>query len=366
MRRSVVLVVLVFVAYRPALGQPAPRDPSGLTAYRPQHGTGYFPFARTAVPEAFEEDPRLGPGIRVNRAEEVDFAAEDDLAAEDNLIELVVTRPSADAALVLERSDGRLSVWETREKRAQTALAFTGDRSMQLVFGQANQIRLWVEWTGSAPEFPSLSLRAIASDLVLDRIVFHAFTSLVVALGGAGQEPGWPVDMNHGTFRVATGLYEAGYDVLMRNEDEVGSRGAGDVYEEVVNAIQKRSVRELAIFGYSHGGGSTYDLCDRLNRKRADIGMFSIGFTSYVDGIQNFWLNPFAERRRPPSTGFHANQYQLSLYLPGGPVPDSAPPPKGRRVDTAPWGRGADHHNIDDLEEVRNFIHTQLTAHVNR
>ena len=80
--------------------------------------------------------------------------------------------------------------------------------------------------------------------------------------------------MNHGTYRVATGLYEIGYDVLMRDEDEVESSGAGRVYEEVVNAIQKRSVRELAIFGYSHGGGSTYNLCERLNESRAGIGTF--------------------------------------------------------------------------------------------
>ena len=363
MRRFVLLFFfLVFVAHRPVLGQPTPRDPNGLTAYRPQYGAGYSLLARTAVPEAFEEDPRLGPGIRVNRADEVDFAGEDDL------IEVVVTRGSADTAFVLERSHSSLAVWETREKRAQSALAFTGGRSMQVAFRQGNQTSLWVEWTGAAPEFPALSLRALQSDLVVDRIVFHAFTSLVVALGGEGQEPAWPVDVNHGTFRVATGLYEAGYDVLMADEDDVESSGDGEVYEEVVNAIQKRSVRELAIFGYSHGGGSTYDLCERLNDLRTDIGTFSIRFTSYVDGIRNGGdFDPRAERRRPPMSGFHANQYQRRDWLlRGGPVARSVPPPSGRRVDTASWGREVDHISIDDLEEVRNFIHAQLTAHVNR
>lgn len=360
MRRAVLLVVLVVAAHRSALGQPTPRDAHGLTAFRPQHGTGYFPFARTAVPEEFEEHPRLGPGIRVNRADEMDFAGEDDL------IELVVTRTSADPTFVLERTHGSLFVWETREK--QTALAFTGGRSAQLVFGQANQMTLWVEWTGTAPEFPALSLRTRESDLVVDRIVFHAFTSLVVALGGEGQEPDWPVDMNYGTFRVATGLYGVGYDVLMADENDVESGGDGEVYDEVVNAIQKRSVRELAIFGYSHGGGSTYDLCERLNDRRADIGTFSIRFTSYVDGIRNWGdFDPRRERRKPPSTDFHVNQYQLRDWrLSGAPVAGSTPPPSGLRVDTVPWGRGADHFNIDDLREVRDFIHTQLTAHVNR
>ena len=106
--------------------------------------TGYFPFARTAVRDEFEEHRRLGPGIRVNRADEVDFGGEDDL------IELVVTRPSVDTTLVLERSHSSLFVWETREKLAPTALDFADGRSIQVVFGQANQMRLWVEWTGVA------------------------------------------------------------------------------------------------------------------------------------------------------------------------------------------------------------------------
>ena len=362
MTRSLVLFVLVLAGYHPALGQPPPRDAHGLTAYRPQHGTGYAPFARTAVPEEFEEHPRLGPGIRVNRADEADIASEDDL------IELVVTRPSTGTTFVFERSHISLSVWETREKRAQTALAFSGGRSTELAFDQASQITVWVEWTSTAPEFPVLSLRSVESEVVVDRIVFHAFTSLVVALGGEGQVPKFPVGMSHGTYQVATALYEVGYDVLMRDEDEVGPNGSGSVYEEVVNAVQKRSVRELAIFGYSHGGGSTYDLCERLTASRARIGTFSINFTSYVDAIQNGAdIDHRAEQRKPPTTGFHANHYQRSDWiLRGRPVVGSSPPPTGLQVDTVAWGSGVDHYSIDDLEEVRNFIHTQVTARVSR
>ena len=362
MRRSLALFVLVWAGYHPALGQPSLREADGLTAYRPQHGTGYAPFARTAVPDEFEEHPRLGPGIRVNRADEADIAGEDDL------IELVVTRPSADTTLVFERSHSSLSVWESRDKDAQTALAFRGGRSTQLVFGQANQITVWVEWAGSAPDFPALSLRALESDVVVDRIVFHAFTSLVVALGGENQVPEFPVRLSHGTYQVGTALYEVGYDVLMRDEDEVGPNGSGQVYEEVVNAVQKRSVRELAIFGYSHGGGSAYDLCERLSASRARIGTFAINFTSYVDAIQNAAdIDPRAEQRRPPTTGFHVNHYQRRDWLfRGGPVVGSSPRPSGLRVETAAWGSGVNHYRIDDLDEVRDFIHTQVTAHVSR
>lgn len=254
MRRCLLLCGFLLAAHGSARSEQPARDAYGLTAYRPQQGVGYTTFARTAVPDHLEEDPLFGPGIRVNQADEEDFAVEDDL------IEIVVAQPEIDATLVLKRSHSDLSVWRTRDKRARRELAFTRGRSTQLAFEEGEQMSLWVEWTGAASEFPVLSLHALGSDVVVDRIVFHSFAGLVVALGGEGQVPQIPVHTDHGTFQVATSLYAAGWDVLMTDEDRVAADGSGRVYNEVVNAIENRSVRELAIFGYSHGGGSTYDL----------------------------------------------------------------------------------------------------------
>lgn len=362
-----VLLVLFLVVHCSALAQQTTRGAYGLTAYRPQHGRAYYPFARTAVPDSFEEDNDRGPGIRVNSAGEKDPAGE-----EDDLIEVRVTRPSANAAVVLERSDTNLSVWRTRTKRARTEIPFSQNRSIRLdsdsAFGQDTELTLWVEWTGVAPAFPALSLRARESDVVADRIVFHAFTGLVVALGGESQVPGPDVDPDHGTYLVATALYKMGWDVFMRDEDEVTPDGSGPIYKEVVNAIQNRSVRQLAIFGYSHGGGSTYDLCNLLHVNRDNIGEFSISFTSYVDATRNFDLDPFPEGRKPPATRFHANQYQTKRWpaLQGIAVNGSEPPPGGLNVTTQAWGREAHHSNIDDLHEVRSFIFNKLTARVSR
>ena len=379
--RPYLFLVLVLAVYWPALAQQTLQDGSGLTAYRPQHSTGYFPFARTAVPEVFEEHHSLGPGIRVNGAGEVDPEGEDDL------IEVIVGHPSANATFVLERSDPRLSVWSTREKRDQTEISFVNARSTRLAFGNARQITLWVEWTGNAPAYPALSLLALESDDVVDRIVFHAFQGLVVALGGESQKPD-PVNMNEGTFRVATALYKLGWDVLMRDENEVyGSRfapdpvGSGPVYDEVVNAIQNRSVQELAVFGYSHGGGSTFDLCALLDRHRRAIGTFSVSFTAYIDGIRNSsdW-SIRAERRPPPASEFHANFYQQGAvpwrdWPHGGPMVSPQPPPSGLNIETVVWGLNietvdwgeyATHYNIDDLAPVRDLILSELTAQVGR
>lgn len=348
-----------------ARAQRAGLAPAGLTAYRPRHGAGYAPFARTAVPEAQEENVRLGPGIRVNGAGELDPFGEDDL------VELVVGHAPRGATLVLERDDPGLHLWTTPERQVGTELAFSGNRSGALVFGGATRLTLWVEWTGAAGAQPGLGLLAPEPGLVLDRLRFHAFQGAVAALGGEGQVPSLPVDPNHGTFLVATELYELGWDVWMHDEDDVSANGSGKVYDELVNAIQHRGVTRLAIFGYSHGGGSTYDLCERLDTFRAGIGTFTIAYTSYVDGIQNDSdIDLDMELRHPPSSLFHVNHYQhgtlADFFLDGGPVPASTPPPTGLDVETVPWGAGATHYLVDDYTEVRDTMLANLEPRVAR
>ncbi len=349
--------------------QRAQRAPQGLTAFRPQHGAGYAPFVRTRVPEEFEQHPELGPGIRVNAPGELDPSGEDDL------VELAVGRALRDATLVLERSGPELALWSTRDKQAGSALAFIGNRSAPLVFAGASPLTLWVEWGSATPGLATLRLRAlepgIEVDVELDRLLFHAFQGLVVALGGEGQTPQIPADPNHGTFLVGIDLYLRGYDVLMRDEDEVSATGAGPVFDEVVNAIQHRAVGALAIFGYSHGGGSTYDLCERLDTFRATIGSFTIAFTSYVDGVQNDSdVDLDRELRKPLTTGFHANHYQrgsfADFFLDGGPVPQSQPGSSGLDVETIFWGAGATHFLVDDFTEVRDFMRAELEPRVSR
>ena len=81
----------------------------------------------------------------------------------------------------------------------------------------------------------------------------------------------------------------------------------------------------MAIFGYSHGAGSTNDLARRLDDNRGTIGTFSIGFTGYVDGIDNDSdIDIGTETALPPSTGYHANYYENPgcgfFALCGGPI----------------------------------------------
>jgi len=158
----------------------------------------------------------------------------------------------------------------------------------------------------------------------------------------------------------------------MRDEDLVSPTGAGAVYDEVANAIANRGVTELASFGFSHGGGSTYDLCDRLSTVGMGLPSHTIEFTSYTDGVQNDSdLDMDMELRRPIGSAYHANHFQhgsffQDLGLDGGPVPSSLPPPTGLDVETTPWGANATHCLVDDYAEVIDFILVNLESRLIR
>ncbi len=140
----------------------------------------------------------------------------------------------------------------------------------------------------------------------------------------------------------------------------------------VANALQNRGVTELAIFGYSHGGGSTYDLCERLSTVGAGLPSHTIEFTSYTDGVENDSdIDTQQELRRPIGSAYHANHYQNGtlfedFFLDGGPVPNSFPPATGLDVETTPWGATSTHFLVDDYAQVVEFILDNLESRLSR
>ncbi|MCG8405902.1 MAG: hypothetical protein MI923_11970 [Phycisphaerales bacterium] len=343
---------------------PDPCITGDMTAYRPQHGAGYFPFARTAVSDFDEESSTQGPGIRINAP------SDDDPMGEDDLIEVTLAIDQPGAEVALRRSHGHLKVWTTRTKDVGTEIPFLNDKTSSVPFGPGETMTtVWVEWAVPMHGTADLVLEPSTVAASLDVLRFHSFVGIVMALGGEGQVPSVPVDLNHGTFVVAVGLYDQGFDVHLHDEDDVAPDGSGPVFDEVVNAIRHRLVDEVGIFGYSHGGGSTYDLADRLDADRAGIGRFEIRFTSYADAVENDSdVDISQELRRPPSSGYHANHYQngsfADFFLDGGPVPNSEPSPTGLNVEVTPWGAGATHFEVDDFVQVRDFIETNLVSNV--
>ncbi len=164
---------------------------------------------------------------------------------------------------------------------------------------------------------------------------------------------------NHGIFDFAIEEYIHGYDVHMYDEDDCGIYGEGAAYDEVVEAINGRGQTNVAIMGYSHGGGSTYNLAWRLNENvignLTDVtGAFAIPYTAYIDAITDYTTG--AENRRPLLSVFHVNQYQRNSTLKGGPA--------GGDDDIDRSYRGVNHGNIDDDPVVLDLMRTRLRQRV--
>jgi hypothetical protein len=343
-----------------------------MTAHRPQSEAYGAPFQRRAIPE--EQELSRGVGIRVNGDDDdgngTPDAEDANVASENDLIEVTLAAsmpiPPDGLEYALVRTDGDIRVWSSSTKGTEILGA---SDSADLSFA-SGPITVWLEQPDVGTSDLVLVARRIPDQSVLasDELTVFAFTSVVIALGGENQVPADPPlePENHGMFQVAIDLYELGYDVHMYDEDVVVASGAGAAFDEVETAVRDRAVGRVAIFGYSHGGGSTNDLARLLDQNRASIGTFSIDFTGYVDGIDNDSdFDAGAEQELPPSTAYHANYYQNPncgfFELCGGPI---AGADFDLDVTTTPWGAGLGHFTIDDAPNVTLGVIDQLIQQV--
>ena len=326
-----------------------------LTAHRPySEGPAYGnPFQDHEVPDDQEESP--GAGIRINGDTET-AANENDLIEVE--LEVAPFPVPSGVQYFLRRNNSNIKVWDNRQGTG-TALLDSGTEAAFTV--TASPMSVWVENpSGGSADFELVAKDSGGNDVCSDKIHFYPFTSVVIALGGENQGPTDPAAANHGTFQLAIDLYDLGYDVHMYDEDVVVDETDGGVaFAEVQNAVQNRNVTQIAILGYSHGGGSTHDLAENLNNNGR-----TTAFTAYIDAVAQPDANPAQENRRPPGTAFLVNYYQENgaFELGGGPVPGAN---FELDVTTTGWGAALDHYNVDDHQNVRNGVRDQLIGHVN-
>jgi len=336
----------------------------GATLYRPQSRYYGQPFARRAVPEASEES--MGGGVRINGDDDdgdgVSDRVDPAVGNENDLIELVlqanVSPAPAGFEYVLSRNHPGFRVWQNSNK----GVAILDANDEAVVWLGSGSVSVWIEATETATGLLRFEARPIGGGaaLLADTVRVYTFSSIIVALGGEGQGPTDPPDSNHGTFHIARSLYDLGYDVWMYDEDDVSSSGSGPVYDEIVRAIQGRGVSSVASYGYSHGGGATHDLAERLNNNRASIGAFTIAYTAYLDGIKNSSdIDIRSEDRRPPSAEYLVNYYQRNDFFIRG---DSVP---GADVNINVGG-GISHSELDDRPSVRSGVLDSLVERVAR
>jgi hypothetical protein len=337
---------------------------ANLTAYRPQMApNSYLPFAKTAVSDQLEADSKLGPGIRI-----------DGNSDNANLVE--VRLDASGVNYVLQRADANLRVWKSATKAAGTEIVFSGNVSSPVTSasGSSVQLSVWVQWAGAGQGTSTLTLKPKAGSGVQDGLVFHTFHSIVIAIGGETFGNNAPPSPSSSVWQIGNQLYNEGYDVYLHNEDDVATDGSGAAYNEIYKAVHYKGVTQVAIVGYSHGGGDTYFLANRLNNNRSQIGTFTIAFTAYVDAIENLSDYDFlAESRRPPGSAKHMNYYRGSGiasegYLHGVATKGTTSNDYQLDVLTTTWGKNATHNSgtsrIDALSQVRTGIHNGLASSV--
>jgi len=337
-----------------------------MTAYRPQTETAGYgnPFQRTAVPAGEKESP--GVGIRVNGDDDNNNSTPDRNDAtvnnENDLIEVVLNAAppatSGGFTYVLKRSSSNIKVWNSATKG--TAL-LDANNETNLTFS-TTPMTVWVENSNGGTADLELQAKTDSGTVVCsDKIHFYPFQAIVVGLSGEVWPGGNP--LANGMFDVAQELYQRGFDAHYYDEDVVGNNGAGAAYDEVVRAIQHRQVTRVAVYGHSHGGGSTHDLAERLNANRGTIGTFTISFTAYVDAIENDSdFDTDSEVRLPPSTAYHMNYFQtVDLLLVGGAVPGAN---ENLNVNTTQWGQNLNHGAIDNDPNVINAVRDRAIQQV--
>ncbi len=267
-----------------------------MTAYR--QITPYF--NSLPIPEDKEEQP--GVGIRKNGNDN-----------DSNLIKVMLqvnpTIPPYGVIYRLKKDNQNICVFGNPDK---TDPILTNTINQQdMIFTSGTQY-IYVENTQIGNS--NLVFEAIDtidnSIISSDKIVFNSFTSIVIMIGGHGA----PLpDINHtqGVYNLADDLYENwGYDVYKCKEDYGSQMGGGidPIYNIIIDAKNNRNVSNVAIVGYSHGGGATYLVSHKLMNNSINI---TIPFTAYIDAI--CWYSGVSQDTIPCNSKLHLNYYQRTL-----------------------------------------------------
>jgi hypothetical protein len=337
----------------------------GFQPYTPQTE----PFQLWAIEERNWKEN--GVGIRRNTDFDNGSSVNDSnfsgtISNEDDLIKVRLDFiPVSGIQYVLRKDNDNLKLWNSNTKN--TGYVFTNDECIMVTPGH-----VWAEYASDDDDSYTLTLVAINTDtnieLFTEEIVFKPFNSVIVILGGESQEPNDPVNHpgNHGIFDWAITQYREGYNIYMYNEDDCSGYGVGATYNDLVNSINNHYIQNIAIAGYSHGGGSTYGLSWRLNENVAgrinDITRsFSVVLTAYIDAIWDYTNQ--AENRRPLLSSRHVNYYQQNTTYLLGLIPlNGSPSGADAEHHIDPSGTTVFHSNIDDNQFVLLDLEDELRS----
>lgn len=325
---------------------------ANLVAYRPV--TQNFNYAAFPITETDEISATRGAGIRFNGDDDNrngvrDYLDTTPVTSADN--DLVRVDALGTGTTFVVTWNGPLTVWTSADKVSSVP------KNGSVSPGQS----LWVEYVSSTHTTGTTTqLQMTVSDglsSASDSVVFHSFQSIAIAIGGNTQDPAKFGDPNLGIYTMAGKLYGTGYDVHMFAHGQVQSTGKGAAFDEVVSAVLNRNVDNVAIYGYSWGGGATYELSAGLNANKslAPAG-YKLQYTAYIDAIRHNSIS--AETRKPVGTAYHDNFFQRKDFLLKGNTVSKA---NNINVTKTTWGKNLAHTSIDDNLTLQGMLLKNLT-----
>lgn len=175
---------------------------------------------------------------------------------------------------------------------------------------------------------------------------------------GSGSSSGGPLNLS-GVNTWLRSLDCNEFETMFFDEQMVNNLGFGHVYNILSSRLRNFSRLQFALVGHSHGGGSVYDLSEKLKRDFGPTPDFDMFMTGYIDAIDNFDDAATAcEDTLPALTAHHVNLYQReSFLLKGCSVPGSAP---DLDVNTLSCVLNTKHAIIDDCEVVHAILTNRL------
>jgi len=329
---------------------------ANLQAYRPV--TPFINSLAFPVSEADETSTSRGAGVRVNGDDDnangqADYFDLSPLTTADN--DLIRVDVFGEGESFVLTWTGSLAVWTTPFKDAAII------NGSDVFNGQS----IWVEYisqthTVGADTHLDLTTRA-GTFSATDTVVIHSFQSVVIAIAGNTQEQTQFGDPNVGVYTIAGSLYNQGYDVQIYAHGQVSkTNGKGKVYDDTVTGILKRNVNNVAIIGYSWGGGATYNLSNALkNTPTLAPAGYRLVYTAYIDAIKQGAIT--AETRKPVGTLYHDNIFQRKDSIPRGNTVSGA---VNLNVTTTTWGKLLRHVTVDDHPTVHQILIDNLKVRV--
>jgi len=303
----------------------------------------------------------------------------------------------------LDRSNSNIDVWSDQSGASAILTHGSAANEGSIAFDSTGTATVWVGWDGSTnsgvdatltilaqPANPSPGGPVLAAQAAtpprgqgpLGQIVWTQAHSLVVGIAGHSQSDRVQSDaplQSSGTHIIGNQLRNAGYVVRLYSEDPGNKSdnpivlstlcgfGAKNAYTDIKDAYAYHKLIHVAAYGYSHGGGSVYDLSVLLDKEKTleqnDAEHFQAlsnytgpSWTGYIDAI---YTGGFIHQiRLPIRTGAHFNRWQsiddpaldfLVLHGAATAVPANAPAQLNQQQDMD-----------DKANNINHLDHTNL------